>query len=127
MVNTPNTWGIYLIRLVCDWLEEQGGVDAMAVRNREKAKLLYNAIDGNDGFYSGHAEEAARSLMNVTFRLPSPELEHLFLADAENEGMVGLRGHRSVGGIRASIYNAFPVEGAHALADFMADFISRRG
>ena len=127
MVNTPNTWGIYLISLVCDWLEEQGGVDAMAVRNKEKAQVLYNAIDGSDGFYRGHAEPAARSLMNVTFRVPSPELEDLFLADAENEGMVGLRGHRSVGGIRASIYNAFPVEGAHALADFMADFISRRG
>lgn len=127
MVNTPNTWGIYLISLVCDWLEDQGGVEAMAVRNSEKAKILYNAIDGSDGFYSGHAEPAARSLMNVTFRLPSPELEELFITDAENEGMVGLRGHRSVGGIRASIYNAFPVEGATALADFMADFISRRG
>ena len=127
MVNTPNTWGIYLISLVCDWLEDQGGVDAMSVRNREKAKILYNAIDGSDGFYIGHAEPAARSFRNVTFRLPSPELEELFITDAENEGMVGLRGHRSVGGIRASIYNAFPVEGATALAGFMADFISRRG
>ena len=127
MVNTPNTWGIYLISLVCDWLEEQGGVDAMARRNAEKAAILYNAIDGSDGFFSGHAEPAARSLMNVTFRLPSPDLEELFIADTEREGMVGLRGHRSVGGIRASIYNAFPREGVEALADLMGDFISRRG
>ena len=127
MVNTPNTWGIYLISLVCDWLEDHGGVDAMAMRNKEKAAILYNAIDGSDGFYAGHAEPAARSLMNVTFRLPSPELEELFLADAESEGMVGLRGHRSVGGIRASIYNAFPRKGVEALADLMGHFISRRG
>ena len=127
MVNTPNTWGIYLISLVCDWLLEQGGVEAMARRNAEKAAILYNAIDGSDGFYSGHAEPAARSLMNVTFRLPSPELEELFISDAENSGMVGLRGHRSVGGIRASIYNAFPIEGVRALAGLMGDFISRRG
>jgi phosphoserine aminotransferase len=127
MVNTPNTWGIYLISLVCDWLKDQGGTEAMARRNEEKAAILYKAIDGSDGFYSGHAEPAARSLMNVTFRLPSPELEELFIGEAEREGMLGLRGHRTVGGIRASIYNAFPREGVEALAALMGDFISRRG
>lgn len=127
MPNTPNTWGIYLIGLVTDWLREQGGLAAMAERNREKAKLLYEAIDASDGFYRGHAERAARSLMNVTFRLPSEELEERFCAEAERRGMSGLRGHRSVGGIRASIYNAFPREGVEELKVFMKWFIEKFG
>ncbi len=122
MPNTPNTWGIYMISLVCDWLAEQGGVAAMAVRNREKAKLLYDAIDASDGFYRGHAERDARSLMNVTFRLPSEELEEKFCTEAEARGLSGLRGHRSVGGIRASIYNAHPIEGVECLVEFMNSF-----
>ena len=125
MLNTPNTWGIYLINLVCEWLKEKGGVSAMAKINREKANILYDAIDSSDGFYSGHAEKQARSLMNVTFRLPSEELEKQFAAEATANGFDGLKGHRSVGGIRASIYNAFPKEGVEALVDFMEDFTNK--
>lgn len=127
MVNTPNTWGIYLIGLVCDWLRDQGGVAALEVRNQEKAAILYDAIDSSDGYYMGHAETAARSLMNVTFRLSSEELEEKFCREAEAEGMVSLKGHRSVGGIRASIYNAFPIAGVEALVEFMTDFSRRNG
>jgi phosphoserine aminotransferase len=127
LANTPNTWGIYLIGLVCDWLEGEGGVDAIEKRNIEKAAILYKAIDGSDGYYSGHAERDCRSLMNVTFRLPSEDLEEKFCAEAEAVGLDGLRGHRSVGGIRASIYNAFPRAGVEALVDFMNEFASRNG
>ena len=127
MLNTPNTWGIYLVSLVCEWLKAKGGVEAMARINEEKAKIIYDAIDTSDGFYRGHAEKAARSLMNVTFRLPSEELEKQFCTEAEAEGLDGLKGHRSVGGIRASIYNAFPIEGAHALVEFMHDFSQKNG
>jgi phosphoserine aminotransferase len=127
MLNTPNTWGIYLVSLVCEWLKEKGGVSAMEKINEEKAKILYDAIDTSDGFYSGHAENAARSLMNVTFRLPSEELEKQFAAEAAANGFDGLKGHRSVGGIRASIYNAFPKEGVEALVDFMREFTHKNG
>ncbi len=125
MLNTPNTWGIYLISLVCEWLKEKGGVPAMQKINEEKAKILYDAIDASDGFYSGHAENAARSLMNVTFRLPSEDLEKQFVTEATANGFDGLKGHRSVGGIRASIYNAFPKEGVEALVEFMKDFTNK--
>lgn len=127
MLNTPNTWGIYLINLVCDWLRHQGGLSAMAVKNQAKAAILYDAIDGSDGFYTGNADRPARSLMNVTFRLPSEELENRFCSEANAIGLVGLKGHRSVGGIRASIYNAFPREGVDALVDFMQAFSQRNG
>ena len=127
MLNTPNTWGIYLINLVCEWLKQKGGVSAMAKINEEKAKILYDAIDTSDGFYSGHAEKSARSLMNVTFRLPSEELEKQFASEATTNGFDGLKGHRSVGGIRASIYNAFPKEGVEALTEFMRDFTHKNG
>ncbi|MBX3288988.1 MAG: 3-phosphoserine/phosphohydroxythreonine transaminase [Acidobacteria bacterium] len=126
MPNTPNTWGIYLVGLVCEWLAEQGGTNAMAARNKAKAKLLYDTIDSSDGFYRCHAEPYARSVMNVTFRLPSEELENDFCDEAERAGLSGLRGHRSVGGIRASIYNAMPIEGVEALVGFMADFAAKR-
>jgi len=125
MANTPNTWGIYLISLVCDWLKEQGGVEAIGKVNRQKADLLYQAIDNSDGFYRGNAEPRARSRMNVTLRLPKPELDEEFCSEAEQNGMSGLRGHRTVGGIRASIYNAFPVEGVRTLIEFMSDFAAR--
>lgn len=125
MVNTPNTWGIYLIGLVCEWLKEQGGLEAMKVRNEVKAKLLYDAIDSSDGFYRGRAERSARSTMNVTFNLPSSELERQFCADATKLGMDGLAGHRSSGGIRASIYNAFPLQGVNELVGFMKEFASQ--
>jgi phosphoserine aminotransferase len=122
MVNTPNTWGIYMIGLVCDWLIGQGGLDVMETRNAAKAQILYDAIDGSDGFYVGHTERDARSKMNVTFRLASEELADTFCREAELVGLSGLRGHRTVGGIRASIYNAMPKEGVERLVEFMRDF-----
>ena len=125
MLNTPNTWGIYIISLVCEWLEKQGGLTAMAAKNGEKAAVLYNTIDNSDGFYTGHAAQSARSLMNVTFRLPSVELETQFCTEAARLGLDGLKGHRSVGGIRASIYNAFPREGVERLVELMVDFANR--
>lgn len=122
MLNTPNTWGIYMIGLVCDWLKEQGGVEGISERNKSKAAILYDAIDSSGGFYSGHADRDSRSDMNVTFRLPDENLEMKFLASCRDRGFSGLAGHRSVGGVRASIYNAFPVEGVEALAALMKEF-----
>ena len=127
MLNTPNTWGIYIVSLVCEWLKENGGLAAMSKINEEKARILYDAIDASDGFYRGHAEKSARSLMNVTFRLPSEELEKQFATQAAARGLDGLKGHRSVGGIRASIYNAFPREGVAELTEFMRDFAQNYG
>lgn len=127
MLNTPNTWGIYIINLVCDWLKQKGGLAAMEKLNEEKAQILYNAIDGSDGYYTGHAEKSARSFMNVTYRLPSEDLEKQFCSEATAQGLDGLKGHRSVGGIRASIYNAFPKEGVEALVGFMKDFAQKNG
>ena len=126
MINTPNTWGIYLINLVCDWLKEQGGLAAIQKINETKAKLLYEALDASS-FYQGHADRAARSTMNVTFRLPTEELEKKFCSDAANIGLDGLKGHRSVGGVRASIYNAFPLAGVEKLVEFMREFERTNG
>ena len=127
MANTPNTWGIYMIGLVCDWLRDLGGVPAIQKLNEEKAALLYDCIDSSDGFYIGHAERGCRSIMNVTFRLPSPDLDEKFCDEAEKIGLDGLRGHRTVGGVRASIYNAFPREGVEALIRFMKEFAGENG
>ena len=124
MYNTPPTFSIYLLRLVLRWIQEQGGLTAMGRQNQEKAALLYEVIDEDD-FYRGHAEADSRSLMNVTFRLPSAELEKANLAEAAADGLVGLKGHRSVGGIRASIYNAMSRQGCEKLASFMHDFRKR--
>ncbi|MCW5212466.1 3-phosphoserine/phosphohydroxythreonine transaminase, partial [Desulfobulbus sp. TB] len=121
MFNTPPTFAIYGVGRVLTWLKEQGGVAGIQKRNQEKAALLYEAIDGND-FYQGHAEKASRSLMNVTFNLPTPELGAEFIAEAAKIGLDGLKGHRSIGGCRASIYNAFPKEGVEKLVDFMVEF-----
>ena len=126
LYNTPNTWGIYIISLICKWLKEKGGIEGMHRENEEKAALLYNAIDATD-FYRGHADADARSLMNVTFRLPNEELEKKFTAEATAQGLDGLKGHRSVGGIRASIYNAFPMDGVKALVSFMKEFERTNG
>ena len=126
LYNTPNTWGIYIISLVCQWLKAKGGLEGMQRENEEKAKLLYDAIDATN-FYRGHADADCRSIMNVTFRLPSEELEKKFAAEATAQGLDGLKGHRSVGGIRASIYNAFPVEGVAALVSFMKEFERKNG
>ena len=121
LYNTPPVFSIYVMRLVMKWLLENGGLEAAERRNQEKAKLIYDAIDSS-GFYRGHAEPGDRSLMNVTFRLPSEDLEKQFVSEATKAGLDGLKGHRSVGGIRASIYNAFPKEGVEALASFMKEF-----
>jgi phosphoserine aminotransferase len=126
LYNTPNTWGIYIFSLVCKWLQEKGGIAAMERENEAKAKLLYDVIDATD-FYRGHADIDCRSIMNVTFRLPAEELEKKFVSEATAQGLDGLKGHRSVGGIRASIYNAFPREGVEALVSFMKEFERRNG
>ena len=123
LLNTPTVFAIYFVKLVTDWLlKEIGGLDEMHRINRDKAKLLYDAVDQSGGFYRGHAEPASRSIMNVAFRLPSEALEGQFLEEAESRGLTALKGHRSVGGCRASIYNAMPVEGVTALRDFMREF-----
>ena len=127
MLNTPNTWGIYIINLVCEHIKNHGGLGEMKKKNEEKANILYDAIDQSDGFYRGHADHSARSTMNVTFNLPSEELEKQFASEATANGLDGLKGHRSVGGIRASIYNAFPKKGVGALVDFMRDFSQKNG
>jgi phosphoserine aminotransferase len=126
LYNTPNTWGIYIIDLVCNWLKGKGGLPGMQRENEEKAKLLYDAIDAG-AFYRGHADPDSRSIMNVTFRLPSEDLEKRFADEATAAGLDGLKGHRSVGGIRASIYNAFPREGVEALVAFMKEFEKKNG
>jgi phosphoserine aminotransferase len=121
MYNTPPVFGVYIMRLVLNWLSKQGGLTAIERRNIRKADKLYGEID-RTGFYRGHAHKDSRSRMNVTFRLPSEELEKKFAKDATAAGLDGLKGHRSVGGIRASIYNAFPEEGVDALVSFMQHF-----
>jgi phosphoserine aminotransferase len=126
LYNTPNTWGIYILNLVCGWVKEQGGLAGMYERNRRKSGKIYEAIDATD-FYRGHAAPEARSIMNVTFRLPSEELEKKFTSEATARGLDGLKGHRSVGGVRASIYNAFPEEGVDALVEFMREFERKNG
>ena len=126
LYNTPNTWGIYIISLVCKWLRGKGGLAEMERENEEKAQLLYDAIDATE-FYRGHADADSRSIMNVTFRLPTEDLEKQFSTEATAQGLDGLKGHRSVGGIRASIYNAFPKEGVATLVSFMKEFERKHG
>jgi phosphoserine aminotransferase len=126
LYNTPNTFGIYMIGLVCDWIDSLGGLVTMQRINEEKARLVYDVIDGSD-FFRGHAAPDSRSLMNVTWRLPSEELEKKFAQEAEAEGLTGLKGHRSVGGLRASLYNALPLESVQALVEFMLEFERRNG
>lgn len=122
MYNTPPTFAIYLLGKVLAWVEQQGGVAAIEKQNQLKAQILYDAIDESNGFYKGHAAKDSRSLMNVTFNLASEELEKKFLAEAREQGFVGINGHRSIGGCRASIYNAVPIESCEALRDFMLAF-----
>ena len=121
LYNTPPCFAIYIIKLVLDWLEAQGGVTAIEETNAKKANLLYQIID-DSSLYRGTAELKDRSKMNVTFRLTSEELEAKFIKEATENGFVGLKGHRSVGGCRASIYNAMSLEGVEKLADFMKKF-----
>ena len=127
LYNTPPVFGVYMLNLVLDWIEEHGGLEGMAARNEAKAQAIYGAIDGSGGFYRGHAAKPDRSRMNITFRLPSEELEKQFVAASAKASMVGLAGHRSVGGIRASIYNAMSLEGCAVLAGFMAEFARKNG
>jgi phosphoserine aminotransferase len=122
LFNTPPTFGIYLIGLNMQWLKSKGGVEAIQKQNEMKAGLIYSAIDESDGFYKGHAQKDSRSLMNITFKLGSEELEAKFVKESEALDLIGLKGHRSVGGIRASVYNAMPVAGCEKLADFMKKF-----
>ncbi|GGK61924.1 3-phosphoserine/phosphohydroxythreonine transaminase [Ornithinimicrobium pekingense] len=126
MLNTPPTLAWYLVGLVLEWVEQQGGLEAMAQRNRAKAELLYGAIDSSD-FWSNPVDADARSWMNVPFLAPDPALDKPFLAAAAEAGLSGLGGHRSVGGMRASIYNAMPLEGVQALVDLMTDFEKQNG
>jgi phosphoserine aminotransferase len=121
MFNTPPCFSIYIVGEVLKWLKKNGGIEAMDAVNKEKAALLYAAID-ESSYYRGHAEPASRSLMNVTFNLSTPELEAKFIAEATKVGLNGLKGHRSIGGCRASIYNAFPREGVVKLVNFMREF-----
>jgi phosphoserine aminotransferase len=124
MYNTPPVFAIYVMRLVLSWLIAQGGLEAVERTNARKADKLYAEID-RTGFYRGHAEKDSRSRMNVTFRLPSEEMEKKFVKEATAAGLDGLKGHRSVGGLRASIYNAFPEPGVDALVQFMQEFERR--
>jgi phosphoserine aminotransferase len=126
MVNTPPTYAWYIAGLVFQWLKTYGGLEAMGKRNQAKAELLYSAID-RSGFYKNPVEPACRSWMNVPFTLPDPALDKPFLSGAKAAGLVTLAGHRSVGGMRASIYNAMPEEGVRALVEFMNDFQRRHG
>jgi phosphoserine aminotransferase len=127
LYNTPPTLSIYITGLVLKWIRRQGGLAAMEAHNRRKAEVIYQALEAAGGFYECHAGEGSRSLMNITFRTPSPELDGKFAKEAEKAGMSGLKGHRSVGGMRASVYNAFPLAGCEALASFVRDFAKKNG
>jgi phosphoserine aminotransferase len=125
LYNTPPTFAIYLMALVLAEIKKTGGLQEVAKRNAAKAALIYDAIDNSNGFYKGHAEKESRSLMNITFRLANEEIEKKFLSESKTAGFVGLSGHRSVGGCRASAYNAVPLEACQALKDFMLDFAKK--
>jgi phosphoserine aminotransferase len=127
LYNTPPVFSVYLLNLTLGWIEANGGLEGMQKRNAEKAATIYNAIERSGGFYTGHAVPEFRSNMNITFRLPSEELEKQFVNESKQKGMVGLAGHRSVGGIRASVYNAMSLEGCQALADYMDEFLRENG
>lgn len=126
MINTPPTFSLYMINLVLDWLQEQGGVAGIEMINNEKASMLYNLIDASN-FYNNPVEKQARSRMNIPFTIVNSELDPIFLAEAKKHGLINLEGHRSVGGMRASIYNALPLEGVQLLCEFMSDFEKQYG
>lgn len=127
LYNTPPVYGIYMIKLVLEWVKKQGGIAELEKRNVQKAGLLYDVIDASGGFYQGVVEKPFRSMMNITWRMKDEELEKRFVRESRNHGFAGLAGHRSVGGLRASAYNAVPLEACKALADFMIDFQRRNG
>jgi phosphoserine aminotransferase len=125
--NTPPCYAIYITSLVLKWIKGLGGLAAIAKRNEEKAALVYKAIDESGGFYRGHAKIGARSMMNIPFRLPSEQLEEAFASESKKNGLIGLKGHRSVGGMRASLYNALDIKAAEALTGFMREFQKKNG
>jgi phosphoserine aminotransferase len=127
LYNTPPVFAVYAMNLVMKWIREQGGMEGIENINRKKADTVYRAIERSGGFYSCPVDPTVRSVMNVVFRLPKEELEKRFIREAEERGMIGLKGHRSVGGCRASLYNAMPAEGAEQLAEFMEEFASKHG
>ena len=127
MLNTPPTWNWYLLGLTVKWMLDQGGVEEFARRNAEKARLVYGAIDASDGYYRNEVAPAVRSRMNIPFFLPDERLDGMFVSESKAAGLLALKGHKAVGGIRASLYNAMPVAGAQALVDFMHDFRQRHG
>ena len=127
MLNTPNTWGWYVAGLTFEWVRGQGGLTVMAERNRAKASLLYETIDGSGGYYSNPIDRAARSRMNVPFTLHDGALDAAFLAESEAAGLMALKGHKALGGMRASLYNAVPLEAVQVLTAFMRDFAQRHG
>ena len=126
LYNTPNTWGVYILKLVTDWMDSLGGIAAIQKINEKKAAALYDTLDSSD-FWTAPADKESRSIMNVVWRLPSEELEDKFVSEAKKAGMIGLKGHRSVGGLRASIYNAVPQASVDALMAFMKDFEAKNG
>ena len=127
MLNTPPTWNWYLAGLMFKWMLAEGGVQEFARRNAQKSALVYQAIDGSGGFFRNQVSATVRSRMNIPFFLPDETLTARFVAEAKAAGLLALKGHKAVGGIRASLYNAMPVAGAHALVDFMRDFQQRNG
>lgn len=127
LYNTPPTFAVYLVRNVLRWMKAQGGLPALEARNRKKADLLYGALDAMADFYTAPVERESRSVMNVVFQLPTPALDAAFVAESRAQGMAGLKGHRTAGGIRASLYNAVSPEDVQALVDFMRDFARRHG
>ncbi|WP_042165175.1 3-phosphoserine/phosphohydroxythreonine transaminase [Paenibacillus gorillae] len=127
LYNTPPSFSVYMVNLVLKWIQSKGGVSQIEQYNRDKTKLIYDQIDQSGGFYTGAAHADSRSVMNITFRIHTEELEKQFVKESEQHGFVGLKGHRDVGGLRASTYNAVPLESCKALAEFMADFQKRNG
>ena len=126
LLNTPPCWSVYIVSLVLKWAKGLGGLQAIEKRNQTKADLVYKAIDESGGYYKGHAK-SDRSRMNITFRLPSEALEDQFASEAKKKDLIGLKGHRSVGGMRASLYNALPVEASESLVKFMKEFQQKNG
>jgi phosphoserine aminotransferase len=126
LLNTPPCWSVYIVGLVMKWALGLGGLPAIEKRNKTKAALVYNTVDESGGFYTGHAK-SDRSRMNLTFRLPNEALEDQFASEAKKNDLIGLKGHRSVGGMRASLYNALPVEASEALVKFMKEFQQKNG
>jgi phosphoserine aminotransferase len=127
LYNTPPVFSIYAIKLVMEWVKACGGIDVIEENAEKKSSAIYNAIDKNNAFYRCPVDRDSRSKMNIVFTLPTKELESKFIDQAASEGMIGLKGHKSVGGCRASIYNAMPIDGALALASFMEHFVSKNG